>query len=245
MIKELEDYAWFPNVLRRWQLQFVGAVSVWTRLYRPLIAELQQMTVAHTLSGLQDLCSGSGMPAVYVYERSKVNIPLVLSDLFPETRFKNTPGISYQVTPVQVLDMKTVADTGYTMFNAFHHFSTAQQKEIVQNMAMNGAPFLIAEILEPGWLNVIKIFFTATVIQLLTAPFVQPFSPGRLLFTYLLPLNLFTVAYDGIISVLRSKTVGQYQQELQGISTGRFTITVNRVNNWKGNIVCIKGEPIK
>lgn len=131
------------------------------------------------------------------------------------------------------------------MFNAFHHFSTAQQKEVVQNMALNGAPFLIAEILEPGLLNVIKIFFTGTVIQLLTAPFVRPFSTGRLLFTYLIPVNLFTVVYDGIISVMRSKTAAQYQNELQGVSTGLYNITVSRVNNWKGNIVCIKGEPTK
>jgi len=91
---------------------------------------------------------------------------------------------------------------------------------------------------------VIKIIFTATVIQLLTAPFVKPFSLLRLLFTYIIPVNLFTVAYDGVISVLSSKTAAQYTGLLNNISTQSYRITVNRVNNWKGNLVYIKGKPI-
>ena len=171
MIKELEDYTWFPKVLRRWQLQFVGAVSVWTKLYQPLVAVVQQMIEENKLIALQDVCSGSGKPAVYIHEQLKKTVPLLLSDQFPEEHFINKPGIAYSVNSVDVLEMQTLTRTSYTMFNAFHHFNEIQQKAFVQKMADNNAPVLIAEILEPGVFNVVKIIFTATVIQLLTAPF--------------------------------------------------------------------------
>jgi hypothetical protein len=244
MIKELEDYTWFPKALRRWQLQFVGAVSVWTKLYQPLTAIVQQLIDENKLVALQDVCSGSGKPAVYVHQQLKATMPLLLTDLFPEEQFVNQPGIAYSLQTVDALQMETVNHTGYTMFNAFHHFNEMQQRVIIQKMADAKAPVLIAEILEPGIFNVIKIIFTATIVQLLTAPFVQPFSPARLLFTYIIPVNLFTVAYDGVISVVKSKTVAQYNNVLKGISTRSYSISVNRLNNWKGNVVYIKGSPI-
>jgi len=244
MIKELEDYTWFPEIFRRWQLEFVGNISVWTQLYKPVALVLGQMITDNKLNALQDVCSGSGIPAVYIHQQLNTTIPLLLTDKYPGSAFKNKPGVFYSLNPADVLELQPVANTGYTMCNAFHHFPAAVQKAFVQKMVDNNVPVLIAELLEPGLWNVIKIIFTATVIQLLTAPFVKPFSLLRLLFTYIIPVNLFTVAYDGVISVLSSKTAAQYTGLLNNISTQSYRITVNRVNNWKGNLVYIKGKPI-
>lgn len=245
MIKELEDYSWFPKKLRRWQMEFIGSIAVWTKLYQPLVPVLQQIIDQNKITALQDLCSGSGIPAIYIQNRLTSKIPMLLTDKFPDTSLINKPGINYLylLKPVDVLELNAEHDTIYTMYNAFHHFTATQQQMIVQNMANKPAPFLIAEILEPGWLNGFKIFFTTTVIQLLTAPWVQPFSLARLFFTYIVPVNLFTVTYDGIVSVLKSKTAEQYDKLLKNISNQSFSITVHTVNNWKGNLVYIKGVP--
>ncbi|MGG9960754.1 hypothetical protein [Ferruginibacter sp. SUN106] len=244
MIKELEDYNWFPKTLRRWQLEFVGSVSVWTKLYQPLSPVLDEMIVQNNITALQDLCSGSGIPAIYMHQHLKEKIPMLLTDQYPDTDFKNKPAVEYSLQPVDVLKMQPVENTVYTMCNAFHHFSAVQQKELLQKMAANKAPVVVAEILEPGLLNIIKIIFTTIIIQLFTAPFVQPFSLLRLLFTYIIPVNLFTVTYDGIISVLKSKTAAEYKEIVKNISTQSYHITVHTVNNWKGNLVYIKGAPI-
>ena len=74
--------------------------------------------------------------------------------------------------------------------------------------------------------------------------FVKPLSFARLFFTYIIPINLITVTYDGIVSVLKSKTVRHYETLLKNSSTQTFTITVNSIKNWKGNVVYIKGQPI-
>jgi len=244
MLKELEDYSWFPQSLRRWQLQFVGTVSVWTKLYQPVATILQQMIDKNEITALQDLCSGSGKPAVYVHDQLTVKISMLLTDKYPEMNFENKPGIAYSLNPADVLAMQPVENIGYTMFNAFHHFSEGQQKELVNKMALHKTPFVIAEILEPGLLNALKIIFTTTIIQLLTAPFVKPFSLLRLFFTYIIPVNLFTVTYDGIISVLRSKTAEQYSELVKDISVRSYIISVHTIKNWKGDLIYIKGVPI-
>ena len=245
MIKELEDYNWFPSILRRWQMEFIGAVAVWTKLYKPLATVLEQIINKNKIAALHDVCSGSGISAVYIHSQLAQKIPLLLTDKYPYTAFNNKPPVVYSLHTVDVIKLQPVQNTCYTMYNTFHHFTIAQQKEIIQKMLDNSTSFLFAEILEPGVINIAKIFFTTTIVQLLAAPFVKPFSLSRLFFTYIIPVNLFTITYDGIISVLKSKTVKQYRELVKGISGQSFVITVNKINNIAGNVIYIKGEPKK
>jgi hypothetical protein len=246
MLKELEDYNWFPKILRRWQMEFIGTIAIWIKLYQPLTAILKQMIEENRIINLQDLCSGSGIPAIYIHRKLAMPLPLpmLLTDKYPDESFVNKPAVIYSVRPVDALAIQPVENTCYTMFNAFHHFTNTQQSDFINNMKANNAPFLIAEILEPGIINGIKIFFTTTLLQLLTAPFVKPFSVARLFFTYIMPVNLFTVTYDGIISVIKSKTARQYSEVLKNISTPTYTVSIKTIHNFKENLVYIKGQPI-
>jgi len=244
MIKELEDYKWFPAILRRWQTEFIGHMVLWGKFYKPLVPVLNQMIENNNISALQDCCSGSGIPAVYVHNHLSASLPLLLTDKYPDTPYENKQQVIYSVHSVDILEIQLAENTCYTMYNAFHHFSAAEQKSIVQKFTTSNTPFLIAEILHPGLLTLIKIIFTTTIVQLLAVPFIKPFSFLRLFFTYIIPVNLFTVTYDGIISVLKSKTATQYNELLKNISGRSYAITVNAINNWKGNLVYIKGVPI-
>jgi hypothetical protein len=243
MLKELEDYNWFPKILRRWQTEFIGSVAVWINLYKPLVPVLNKMIADNNIIHLQDCCSGSGIPAMYIHNKLAVQMSLLLTDKYPDEWFENKPPVIYSLHSVDVLQIQPAKNILYTMYNAFHHFSAEQQQDILQKMAANKTSFLIAELLEPKLINIIKIFFTTTLVQIFTAPFVQPFSLKRLFFTYIIPVNLFTITYDGIISVIKSKTAGQYKMLVENISTPNYTITVSRVKNIKGNVVYIKGEP--
>jgi len=242
-MKELEDYNWFPAALRRWQMEFIGSVAVWTKLYKPIATLLDKMIAENKIIALQDTCSGSGVPALYVHQQLHNKIPLLLTDKYPVLSFENKSSVSYSVNSVDALKMQPVDGLCYTMYNSFHHFTNEQQQSFINKLAAANAPFLVAEILEPGIINVVKIFLTGMVLQLFIAPFIKPMSFGRLFFTYIIPVNLFTVTYDGIISVLKSKTVQQYKTLLKNSSTQNFTITVNNIKNWKGNVVYIKGQP--
>jgi hypothetical protein len=243
MLKELEDYTWFNKNLRRWQMDFIGSVANWANLYQPLEPVLQQLLANNNCTQIQDLCSGSGQPTLHLYKRLNKKIPLVLSDKFPDENFSSHTA-TYLAQQVDVTQMQPQKSTCYTMYNAFHHFSSVTQIQIVKNMAMTNSPFLFAEILHPGILNIIKIFFTTTIIQLFVAPFINPFSLTRLFFTYIIPINLFTITFDGIISVLKSKTKNQYENLLATTSGDKYIITVNSLKTTTATIVYIMGRPL-
>lgn len=245
MIKELEDYNWFPKLFRQYQAAYIGSIITWVNFYKPLVPVVQQLLNENKINKIQDLCSGSGMPAVFMQHQLRGDYKTILSDKFPELSFTDTENIIYLKKETDVLLLKPEHNTCYTMYNAFHHFTGSEQQHLLKNLQAANAPFIIAEILEPDFFTLTKIVFTTTIIQLLTAPFVKPFSLLRLLFTYIIPVNILTVTYDGVISVFKSKSVQQYQNLVNIIAHENYEITIHKINNWKGTITYIKGNPKK
>ena len=244
MLKELEDYNWFPPLFRRFQAEYIGSIVKWFHIYLPLVPVLRDLLINSKSSRVQDLCSGSGLPSVCLHHDIQPGFPWILSDKFPPPNYYFKEDLFYLSGSSDILQLEPVKDTCYTLFNAFHHFTNHEQQHIIHRFISAGSPFLIAEILEPGILNLLKIFFTTTVLQLLLAPFVQPFSLLRLFFTWLVPLNLFTVCYDGLVSVIKSKKLHQYRSLLEGYSNPAYRISINRISNWKGGLIYLKGHPI-
>ena len=243
MIKELEDHSWFKGIFRRFQAEYIGSIAKWFKLYEPLIPSFQKLIDENKLKAVHDLCSGSGIPAINMHEQMNGISKTILSDKFPVQYFINTNTITYSQLPVDVLLLDPQPAVCYTMYNSFHHFSTEEQKAVVKKMVMARSSFLIGEILTPGIFTMIKIILTTTLLQLFTVPFVRPFSLLRLIFTYIIPVNLFTVTYDGIISVMRSRTGKQYKTLLAGFPSPSYKISIDQYYSWKCKVVCIKGDP--
>jgi len=242
MVKELEDYAWFPARLRRYQMDFIGNVVRWLRLYQPLVPVVQQLMQQQQLHSITDCCSGNGAPALYMHQCLQPTPTTLLTDKFPQP-FTPTDNISYDTNSRDALELVPQANQLYTFYNCFHHFSDAEQQILLQRFADNRASVVIAEILEPGIIPMLKIFFTTTVGQLLSAPFVRPFAWGRLAFTYLLPINLLTVTYDGLVSVCKSKTVKGYTQLMADVRQAGYTFRVQSIRQATGRIIYITGAP--
>jgi hypothetical protein len=208
-VKELEDYTWFPQLLRRFQTDYIGFFVMKFRFYDPFVSHLKQLN----WNGKQfDLCSGSGQPALSIFQSSKGFDSLILSDKFPD--FKHIDVVNVQVldSSVDVLEMEFEANVTYTMFNALHHFSDAQKKDIVSKIIHVNGKAVFVEILNPSLLQCVKVVLAGTIGALLMMPFVRPFSAKRLFFTYLLPINLFTITYDGLVSVFKSRSVKKYRE---------------------------------
>ena len=110
-----------------------------------------------------------------------------------------------------VLQMEFESGTFYTMFNAFHHFTDDEKVKMVKAIQKSGAAAFIVEILEPTFFCLLKIVFTTLFGSLILSPFIRPFSLKRLFVTYILPINIVTITFDGIVSVLKSSTVQQFQ----------------------------------
>ena len=241
MIKELEDYNWFPGLFRRFQVEYIGSVVRWLNIYKPVVPLYREMVEKNKPLYIQDLCSGSGAPLLYLASHIDAGIKIVLSDKFPDNHFTDSDKVVYKKDPVDALSFTPGHGVMYTQFNALHHFEDGDKRRLAGKLCESGNPFLFVEITEPGLVSMVKILFTTLVLQLLTAPLVKPFSLLRLFFTYLIPVNLFTVTYDGIISVMKSRTVQQYKQLFGRSGSNNFEISVNSFSNWKGTIVIISG----
>ena len=240
-LKELEDYSWFPPVLRKMQLEYVGWISASLQVYRPLGKIMEGFPSNQWI----DLASGSGWPALYLKKKATDPIFFRLTDWYPNSASKEVlKHMEYDPEPLNLLDFQPEAGQQYSMFNAFHHFTTQEQKQIITKMKEAKAGFIIAEVLEPSLLSFIQVTLAALLVQPLSAWAIRPFSFLRIATTYLVPIQLATVAWDGWLSVLKSKTLAQYQDLVRGISSSEYVIQVARIPQLRGNLIVLSAQPI-
>lgn len=240
-LKELEDYPWFPSYLRKMQLEYVGWISVQLRLYRPILKLLQQFPSHQWI----DLASGSGWPAFYLQQNALSQIQYTLTDLYPDSVSNEvSKHINVEVQPMNLIDFQPEAGKQYSMFNAFHHFTSAQQIEIIKKIKEAEASCIIAEVLEPSWLCFLQVTLAAFIVQPLTAWAIRPFSIARILTTYIIPIQLITVAWDGWLSVLKSKSSSQYKALVSDLADNQYSIEVKRIKQLRGNLIVILAQPI-
>lgn len=240
-LKELEDYPWFPSNLRKMQLEYVGWISVQLKLYRPLLKEIIKFPSNQWI----DLASGSGWPAFYLQKNASHQIHYTLSDLYPDSVSNEVKKV-VEVEPESLNINKFQPQNGkqYSLFNAFHHFSSVQQKQLIKKMKEAGASCIIVEVLEPSLLSFIQVTLAAFIVQPLTAWAIRPFSILRMITTYLIPIQLVTVAWDGWLSVIKSKHINQYKELLSEFNDNQYSIEVKRIQQLQGNLIVIIAQPI-
>ena len=240
-LKELEDYPWFPAYLRKMQLEYVGWISVQLKLYRPVLDEMKKFPNKNWT----DLASGSGWPAFYLQKNASHQIHYTLSDLYPESVSNEVKKqTEVELEPLNLIDLQPETGKQYSLFNAFHHFTSEQQKQLINKMKEAKASCIIAEVLEPTWICFLQVTLAAFIIQPLTAWAIKPFSIARIITTYLIPIQLITVAWDGWLSVLKSKTVKQYKILLAEFADHQYSIEVKRIQQLQGNLIIIITQPI-
>lgn len=217
---ELEDLPGFPSALRRQQVEFIGWLVDRFGIYAPVVPLLAEATDRARNTAITDLASGSAGPIHYLL-RDKRLAPLqfLLTDRFPVVGAAAGPRFRWHPEPVDALGSDVPGHGLLTLFNAFHHFTPEQQRQLLSAHGARG--LLVFEVLQPTLVCFLKILFTTTIGQLLLAPFVRPFRWQRLLFTYLLPVNLLTIPWDGLVSVLRSSHAATLRERLaSAVPTG-------------------------
>ena len=240
-LKELEDYPWFPSNLRKMQLEYVGWISFQLKLYRPVLKEI----IKFPSNQWVDLASGSGWPALYLQKNASHQIQYTLSDLYPDSvsnEVKKQVGVERE--PLNLIDFQPETGKQYSLFNAFHHFSAAQQKQLIKKMKEAKASCIIAEVLEPSLLSFIQVTLAAFIVQPLTAWAIRPFSILRMITTYLIPIQLVTVAWDGWLSVIKSKNINQYKELLSGFNDNQYSIEAKKIQQLQGNLIVIIAKPV-
>ncbi|MGH0034549.1 MAG: hypothetical protein ACQGVK_05940 [Myxococcota bacterium] len=235
---ELEDQSWFPAVLRdagTAYLRFVGDRTGQADNVRPVIESALERSGE---SRILDLCSGGGGPVLGVARALREAgrpVEVTLTDFFPNAPARQLverggdPASVYEAESVDATRVPAERPGLRTFFNSFHHFRPGTARRILADAVSSGRPIAVVEVLSRSPLALLGILF-APIVVFLAVPFLRPFRPAWLVFTYLLPVIPLFVLWDGLVSVLRIYDEAELRSLAEGADPeGRFDWRVESI----------------
>jgi len=186
-----------------------------------------------------DLCSGGGGPllAVQGYMRTESNFPtmVTLTDLYPnlaafERAERESDGsVGAHRGPVSAYDVPPELGGIRTLFTAFHHFRPDDARRILLDARSKRCGIAIFEPFERSF-RMARILGIAGIARgLLLTPKVGRMSIGRFVLTYVVPVGPAVVAWDGVVSALRSYTVPELRDLAASVEGDDFAWEAGQV----------------
>lgn len=249
---EFEDLKWFPKNIRNYMTDFLQFTANKLDFYKTITPVLKKGVDASGTKQIIDLASGGGGGWLKLSEHISKEMPDVkvrLTDFYPNiTAFKRTqeknPNVfTFEEKSVNALDVPKELKGLRTQFLSLHHFRPDDAQEIFQNAVDSNNPIAIFEAQKRSVGDFIKFFFSPINVLILT-PFIRPFSFGRLLFTYLIPIVPIFVWWDGLVSVLRTYSDKEIHGLIAKLKNGdSFDWEVSFVKNGPIKIYYVLGTP--
>jgi len=253
---EFEDLAWFPNGLRICLTRYIVAFHKILGTRKPLAALLARALPKASHPRIVDLCSGAGGPMLDVAEelRDEHGFPeleLTLSDLYPnqkaaaEIAADSNPLNTYRITPVNATEVDPALKGVRTMVCSMHHMPPEVARDILSDAQEQKQPICIYEISDnspPKFLWWIAIPIGFLMVFFIT-PFVRPMSWQQLVFTYLIPILPFFIAWDGAVSNVRTYTLGDMEELLAPIRKPGYTWEMGAIKGKGGKKLYLLGLP--
>lgn len=253
---EIEDQSWFPNWLR---VRLTRMINVMHRLLRSKdhLAELLHPIIEEQgISTIVDLCSGSGGPipdavSLLREEYGHNDLNLIMTDIYPNLDLArevnaNSSYQRYLTEPVNASEIDPEISGMRTMVSSFHHMDPKTARQILSTAKNQGKPILIYEMSD----NSAPIFlsFLALPINLVMALFVnlavRPMTWQQIIFSYLIPILPVTFAWDGAISNMRTYTLDDLDELLEGLHSDDYHWKKGTIKD-RGKQLYLIGKPIK
>ncbi|MBE3072634.1 MAG: class I SAM-dependent methyltransferase [Acidobacteria bacterium] len=243
---EWEDQPWLPSVLRDYltdHLCFALGSHHATALHHAIAEILKPAMERLGTHEIVDLCSGGGGPLLavqrYLQAEMRFETTITLTDLYPNVAaFRRAQSSSNgQVRAcfesVSAFDVPSNLAGLRTLFTAFHHFRPADARRVLQDAARKRSGIAVLEPFERS-AGIAAVLAMAGIIRgLVLTPRLGPMSAGRFALTYLLPVAPAVVAWDGIVSSLRSDSVRELL-DLAASATGE---------SFARSVTCLVGLP--
>ncbi len=248
---EIEDQNWFPGFLRNYMTDFLQFLSNKTKMYRPIIPIIQGVLKTCKQNTIIDLCSGGGGGLLWLnQELSKSNseLKIILTDLYPNIEAyqytqRQASNFDFIKTPVNALAVSDELKGVRSIFLGLHHFKPKEASAILEDAVNKMAPIMIFEAQERSLPSILAMLFSPITV-LLTTPFIRPFSFGRILFTYLIPIVPLCVGWDGIVSSLRTYSVKEMKGLVENLpNKDKFTWEIDRIKSGPSVILYLTGIP--
>jgi hypothetical protein len=219
---EIHDQPWLLDSLRDAVTDTLQFLLNITDAYRPAIPRLQNALTESGAKKILDLCSGGGGPWVKFWPiAERADMCVYLSDKYPNLRAfrqaaSRSRNIKFHETPVDALCVPPTNVGFRTLFTCFHHFRPQEARRIILDAANLHQHVAIFEVASRD-LRTILLTFLTPLGSLIFAPFVRPFRWSLIFWTYVLPLVPFILLFDGLVSCLRSYSLRELTELIQGI----------------------------
>jgi hypothetical protein len=223
---EFTDLAWYPQVFRDMQtdyLQFVATLGSGHENLVPLL--IKALGHAQT-SEIVDLCSGGTGPWARLRKRlaqAGWTVSVKLTDKYPNPKAAQKwaeaahQEIEYLIEPVDALKVPADLKGMRTLFEGFHHFMPEQARLILQDAVDKKAAIGVFEASLKSPLGPLILLLSPLMTLLgyiFLTPFITPRTVWRFFWTYLVPLVPLATCWDGVISLLRVYSI----QELKNLT---------------------------
>jgi len=136
---------------------------------------------------------------------------------------------TYSAEPVDATNCKL---QGFrTLFSCFHHFRPDMAQQILQNAVHSNNPIAIFEATERSIFGVLFFSFTSVFLSIFLSPFPKPrFSLNRIFWTSIIPVMPFMLAFDGVVSCLRTYSIQEMRDLVSKLDGGeKFTWEIGTV----------------
>ena len=207
---EIHDQSWCPASLRDTltdNLQFFLTLS---NHYLPLVPRLRAALARTGARQVVDLCSGAGGPWGHLARLlDAAPLAVLLTDRFPNpsswerVRAQSAGRVQGHPNPVDATAVPQGLSGFRTLFTAFHHFRPDDARAILRDAVRRRQGIAIAEVTSRR-LAALLAMLAIPVLVLLAAPFIRPWRWSRLAWTYLIPVAPFMIAFDAVVSCLRT-----------------------------------------
>ena len=243
---EFEDQSWFPSWLRTCITKMIIPIHRLLGTSQSIAEILVPPLRSSGLNRIIDLCSGSTGPMIEVFKEIKSRegmeeLTLSLTDLYPDQKLANSDlgkGIQYHPESIDATDIPKTLNGFRTIICGFHHMKPDVAKSILASAQKDKSPILIFEISDnspPILLSFLALPINV-VMGFIVSAFVRPFTWQQFLFTYLIPIIPLTFAWDGAISNMRTYTLSDLDELLQGFESKDYT--------WRKGIIKKKAKMI-
>jgi hypothetical protein len=215
-LAEIIDQPWCPTFLREGVTAYLQLLASLGHPFGRALPHLRAALEASKSSKVVDLGSGVGGPWLKLQQHLEREVGSVvdvtLTDLHPEELAKlrvdtsrSSGALTVHPSPVDARSVPMELDGFRTLFSTFHHFSPEEAREVLADAVARRQGIAIFEMTHRSLLAVIMMLLTPCMAFWVT-PFIKPFKWTRLLFTYLIPVIPLVIAFDGVVSCLRTST---------------------------------------
>jgi hypothetical protein len=163
-------------------------------------------------------------------------VDLILSDIAPNRAALSSlaeRGVKVYGEPVDAASVPRELTGLRTIFNAFHHFDDALALRVLEDAVAARQPFAIFELSERSIATAVFSAFIPLLVWLVM-PFVRPMRLSWIVFTYLIPILPLSIAWDGLVSHLRTRSPSELRALVAQLDAPGWTFTAERVKGSRG-----------